>query len=111
VAVEKLSQFLEVFLERFEHAALVQGCGWVQQGEEDKVFQVEGLAADFCNSHLPFQQCLRGYQFRTSFPMVAWLILDCACFTSRRTTERPSVPLLIRVQRSLGGEVGLEMGE
>jgi len=111
VAVEKLSQFLEVFLERFEHAALVQGCGWVQQGEEDKVFQVEGLAADFCNSHLPFQQCLRGYQFRTSFPMVAWLILDCACFTSRGTTERPSVPLLIRVQRSLGGEVGLEMGE
>ncbi len=30
VPVEKLSQFFEVFLERFEHAALVQGCSWVQ---------------------------------------------------------------------------------
>ena len=103
--------FFEVLTKRLEHAALVQGCGGMQQGEEDKVFQVERLAENLCNSHLPFQQRLRGYQFRTSFPMVAWLILDCACFTSRRTTERPSVPLLIRVQRSLGGEVGLEMGE
>ena len=59
MAVEKLSQFLEVFLERFEHAALVQGCGGMEQGEEDEVFQVEGLAANFCNSYFPFQQCLR----------------------------------------------------
>jgi hypothetical protein len=59
VAVKKLSQFLEVLTKRFEHAALVQGCGWMKQGEEDKVFQVERLAAYLCNSHLPFQQCLR----------------------------------------------------
>jgi hypothetical protein len=36
VAVEKLSQFFEVFTKRFEHAALVQGCGGMEQGEEDK---------------------------------------------------------------------------
>ena len=31
----------------------------MQQGEEDKVFQVERLAANLCDPHLPFQQCLR----------------------------------------------------
>ena len=48
-----------VLTKRFEHAALVQGCGGMQQGEEDKIFQVERLAANLCNPHLPFQQCLR----------------------------------------------------
>lgn len=38
VSVKKFPQLLEVFLERFEHAALVQGCCWMEQGEEDKVF-------------------------------------------------------------------------
>ena len=57
--VQKLSQLFEVLTKRFEHAALVQGCGWMQQGEEDEVFQVERLAANLGNPHLPLQQGLR----------------------------------------------------
>jgi hypothetical protein len=30
IPIQKLSQLLEVFFERFEHAALVQGGGWMQ---------------------------------------------------------------------------------
>jgi hypothetical protein len=58
VPVKKFSQLFEILTKRFEHAALVQGGGWMQQGEEDKVFQVEGLAAHLSNSHLSFQQRL-----------------------------------------------------
>ena len=57
--VEKFLQLSEIFLQRIEQVALVEGGGRVEQGENHKVLHVESLGLHLCDPDFRSNKCLR----------------------------------------------------